>query len=244
MKITLKIMVILLGGLFIVPAHSYASDISIGASAWYATWDIEFIDSSTTADFGSGLLYGPVLSIKFSQNWSISSMFLYGKFPDATSPGDQNDGSSFDLSRMDSDTLLNYSLNKYLKIFVGFKYMKWEFTGGSHVSPGGGGGIGFILPVINNVYFLGNVAGLYIDGYHKNSNSENGTDKDTFIEKGYNGSVSLAYYIQSASTTISLGYRFQFIKTVNDEKKSDDSSDEYTSKFYGVTLALVYSFEI
>jgi hypothetical protein len=60
------------------------------------------------------------------------------------------------------------------------------------------------------------------------------------MERGVNTSLSLAYYIEPASTTINLGGRYQYIRTKYEE--NTDCMDE--NHFYGITLSATYSFGI
>jgi hypothetical protein len=55
---------------------------------------------------------------------------------------------------------------------------------------------------------------------------------------GVNCTPSFAYYFDSASTTVSLGFRYQYQKTKMD---TGNEYEKYKDKFYGVTLAAVYT---
>lgn len=197
---------------------------------------------------------------------------------------------SIKTQKYDLDTTLSYSLSPYLKIFGGLKYQGYSYSGkgkviqssviisipykysGDSNGYGAGAGLGATLPLSDSLYLLGNVSAVYI-----NSRVERLTDsrisKMNFFEYynsvGPAGSLSLAYYIPSASVTISLGGKFQMLKfycrkytidsrnynsifgldakLFNDKqteslyKKIIDGSVDY---FYGATLSVTYNFQI
>jgi hypothetical protein len=67
-------------------------------------------------------------------------------------------------------------------------------------------------------------------GYHN--------DKFNYKEYGINSNFSIAYYISSISTVISLGGRFQYFITSYDKFRSD------RHMFYGATLTATYTFSV
>jgi hypothetical protein len=229
-------LILLTGVIFLFSSTAHALDISIGASAWYSWWDFESIGdpSSEEPDMGSTLLYGPVLAISFSPTWSLTAVFLYGEY-EMDPAGDAKQ----DIKRYDSDTALNYSLNRYIKAFVGFKYMGYDWDNGDHISYGPALGLAFTLPLIDNFYLLLNVSGVYLWGTHT-ENGDNGKEENDYIETGVNSNISIAYYIAPASTSINLGFRYQFFKTEYDDEQWHDNKHT----FYGVTLSVVYSFSL
>lgn len=243
-----------------IPLSSYALDVSIGASGWYANWDFSEKDSpdSKDPDFNSTFLYGPVLSLKFSPDWSFSTTFLYGKFEMTQSMGETDAETTFDLTRMDSDSAINYSINRYFKIFAGFKYMSYSLDSYSmsltHDGYGPGLGIGISIPLFDNFYLLGNVSGMYLRGNEKQDNLSSDTGlttstKNDHIETGYNSNLSLAYYISPASTTITVGYRYQYFTSKAKGAETGDpdrpvADTEKHFRFHGVTFAMIFSFDI
>jgi hypothetical protein len=236
-KIILFTLLFFIGTPFLFLSNTHALDISIGASGWYAWWDFEESGrtSSEEPDIDPTLLYGPVLSMNFTPQWSLSSVFLYGTYEMK-----QGDGSSDDIDRYDSDTALNYSFNRYIKTFAGFKYMGYKWTKGEHVAYGPALGLALTFPLIDNFYLLLNVSGMYIWGTHEDDGETEGTVKNDYVETGVNSNISVAYYIAPASTSIILGFRYQYFKS---EYDADDANDN-THAFYGVVLTAVYSFSI
>lgn len=224
---------IVLGSVF--PSFSEAADVSIGASSWYSWWRMsnKNMGPNDTVDVDPGLLYGPLVSIRLSDDWSLSSVFLTGKFviPDGAGPS----GGDLHLRRFDSDTLLNYNLGKYFKVFGGFKFLGFTYSGGHNLGYGGGLGIGLTAPLSERFFLIGNLSAILLRG---DQNSP-GADVDSgFWGYGGNGVVSLAYYADSLSTTITLGYRGQFYRY-------DYSGGAWQNHlFHGPSLLAVYSFDI
>jgi hypothetical protein len=212
-----------------VPAVSHALNIGIGATGWYADW--VFQSKNDDPGFPAAPLYGPVLTVGFAKNWSLAEVFLYGKFdPEGDKMG------SGKITRFDSDTTINYSITRFMNLFVGFKYMGYTAEGVSHKGYGSGVGLSFTFPMTDNLFFLGNASGLYIRGRHDDPGSEY-----DYSEPGVNAGASLAYNFTGASTVVSLGARCQRFIT---KPKDSPGNSEITHTFYGVTLTAVYSFSI
>jgi hypothetical protein len=211
------------------PAH--ADDITIGASSWYCWWS--YTPQHGTG-FKPGLLYGPVAGYDFGNNWSVSSIFLTGGLSETADPSDYNQ------RRYDSDTVLSYKLSRWFKVFGGFKYFRMGFNQGEktpglfkstdedYVSRGAGLGVGLTLPVTDSLFVLANFSGLYCFGRQKNL--------DDTRDTGFNSNISLAYYLASLSTTLSGGFRYQYI-----DSRHKTYTDQNTKvKFYGLTLMAMY----
>lgn len=219
----------------ILPAQIKAADVSVGATAWYTAWDYED-DADSDIEYDPSFLYGPVLSAAFTQNLSMSFVFLYGEF-------DMKSGSDkLPLKRYDSDLTLNYRISDYFKLFAGAKLMGFTWDpDGSHMAVGPGAGISTTIPLGGNFFMLGYISGMYLRG------DEEGTKGVPYKEKaneyGGNASLSFAYYIPGASTTISLGGRYQQLR-IDYENNISGMTPDSTSRFYGVTLTAVYSFNI
>lgn len=221
---------------FIAQTALHAADLSVGATGWYTAWDFEW-DGTDKIEYDPGFLYGPVLSLAMTQDLSLSFVFLYGEFTQVMDEYNEE----MDLERYDSDLTMNYRISNYFKLFAGAKYIAFTWPDGEHKAIGPGAGISGILPLGNDFFVLGYISGMYLFG------NEEGTieqDYDTTAhEYGGNASISLAYYIPAASTTISLGGRYQQIKIEYDDKL-DGMVEDSMSRFYGVTLTAVYTFNI
>ena len=215
-----------------------AVDISIGASGWYNDWVMKN-DGGTEGDteFDPAIVFGPVLSVRFLEDWTISSIFLWGKY-------DMYGGGSStaeEITRIDSDSALNFSINRYFKVFAGLKVLRFSWSDGSHNGLGPAAGFGLTIPVGGNFYILGNLSGAYIFGKHDGTDHDTGQPTSTdYNEKGFNSNLTLAYYVQAISTTISLGFRYQLFYT--DYKDNTSQTNQY-HHIYGVILLAVYSFQ-
>lgn len=228
------------------PATGSAVEISAGASTWYLWMKTEARDYETTTE--STLMYGPALSAKFTDDFNLTFIFLYGKFKDIKQT-DYVDAETvtYDMKRYDGDLALNYRLNSYFKLFIGGKYMGYKYEleeydiTCKHASYGPGAGISAVFPLGGNFFVIGNIGALYLWGKQTDSgsDSEGGSSID-YKEYGMNSSLSFAYYIEPASTTINLGGRYQYIRTKYEE--NTDCMDE--NHFYGITLSATYSFGI
>lgn len=222
----------------------YAADMSAGVSTWYAWW--KTVDSKNQMDLKPTLLYGPALSVSLMESWSLSGVFLYGQFK----PAGDAEYTPDKISRTDSDVSLNYNITRYFKIFGGGKYMgfKWDerYTTGTHWSAGPGLGIGTTLPLTDFLYLLVNLSGTYSWGKHEQENmGENNQQNKTTIsinELGANTNITLAYYIKSASTSVNLGFRYQYFNI--DYATEGEGYQDEGHYFIGATLAVIYSFSI
>jgi hypothetical protein len=221
-----------------VPFSSKGADVSVGASAWYATWNFKqkatTNSESKTLTMGPELMAGPSLSVRFAQDWTLASVFLYSATPYKMEQGSSS-GGNMDLHRMDSDTTLNYSINRYFKIFPGVKYMRFSYSDGHHQSVGPGFGVGTTIPLLDSLFVIVNGSGSYLFGDHKNS----GTSSEGFREYGYNVNAGLAYYIQAISTTVNVGYRYQYFYSKFDSNTNNGNLDHV---FRGLSMSIIYSF--
>jgi len=218
----------------IYPLRASASDITIGATTWYTAWDYED-DDENDIEYDPAFLYGPVLSLAITPELSMSFVFLYGEFTMKV----ENDP-AMDLNRYDSDLTLNYRISNYFKLFAGAKYMGFTWDPGTHRAIGPGVGVSAVFPVGNDFFLLGYISGMYLKG-NEDENERDYSEKTN--EYGGNASLSLAYYIPDASTTISLGGRYQQLKIDYIDPDTTNVSDSM-SRFYGVTLTAVYTFNI
>jgi hypothetical protein len=221
---------------------AYAIGVNVGVNTWYSQWKL-----TPANNFKSdpALMYGPVLGVDLSKGWSLTSVLLTGNFKIPVPDG--NDSRNY--RRYDSDTALNYSLFKWLKLFGGVKYMRYdgkmpdgnlllpfEDGGFTHASIGPALGVGVTVPVAESLFALVNFSGMYLRG--KEEQSGNPTEK--FIESGYNATLSVAYYIASISTTLIAGVRYQYFTM----DFNSSTIPESQNRFYGITASVVYNFNI
>ena len=116
-----------------------------------------------------------------------------------------------------------------------------------------GAGIGVTVPLSQSVFLLVNVSGIFL--YSAFEGMEDDFDNDqkwVYTSYGANGSLSLAWYVDSMTTTISLGARYQYLHNNRNSRRSDaitdpddtDPFDGNADRFYGLTFSAVYSFEL
>jgi hypothetical protein len=221
--------------------NARAIGLSVGASTWYTQWSLSPPIQGSIID--PGLMFGPIAGIDFGNKWSLTSVFLTGNLIRHTASN-----MTMNNRREDSDTVINYSITKWLKVFGGLKYMKYTVNSDGHyISPLGDGeislvsygpalGVGVTIPVTDSLFALANISGIYLHGKQKQS----GTDSLSMTQSGYNGTLALAYYFDSLSTTLNIGLRYQYYKTVY----SDTSFGYEKNRFYGITASAVYHFDI
>ena len=254
----------------LMTSGAYAFDITAGATAWHANWDSNKPmreDYELQGARAPSFLYGPVVSLKFNDDFNLTFVYLYGEFTEnincssnsmaATTVGKAK------IKRNDSDLALNYRLNNFFKIFAGVKYINFKYsilayTGYpelninddiEHSGIGPGLGLNAAFPVAENLFLVGTFSGFYLWGNEKENyrqvqifpppTVESGwSDKYKYREYGVNSNISFAVYIPPA-VAISLGYRYQYAKAVY-----KDSMYNNTSKFHGLNLAATYTFSI
>jgi hypothetical protein len=245
-----------------------AIDITVGATSWYVQSEQYYAQDkgggrflhNTLIKSDPALLYGPTLSLRLTNDFNLTFVYLYGNFVTVKDTGNHKSRSKF--KRSDSDLALNYRLNDYFKVFAGFKYLSYGITPAeddsknfklkkidTHSSYGSGLGLSATLPLIGDLFCLGTLSGLYLwgaDGVvieELISGVSTGNTRSSNISYnayGFNSTLSLAYYIAQASTVISLGGRFQYLKA--DYKKNIIYLDSIEFTSYGVTLSAAYTF--
>lgn len=234
----MKKLVLLLAAVAVLAAMPLrAADISVGATTWYSWWDMK----DATEDIDPGILYGPAFAVKFNENFNLNFVFLYGEYD-----AEQTGLSSYTYKRYDSDTSIGYRLNDYFKFFAGLKYNAYTSTIDTIIGDidlevqmyGPAAGLSAVIPLGYDFFILANGSGMYLTGSSEQTGALKA--KDDCKGYGYNTAGSLAYYITSASVTLSLGGRYQYIKLNWDDSNTEDSK----MSFYGITAAATYSFAL
>jgi len=121
-------------------------------------------------------------------------------------------------------------------------------------------GIGTTFRLFGNLYMLANVSANLLggDAYYKETHySQSGVPVATVVRPnkdirdgnagswGGNGTIALAYYAESWSTTFTLGVRGQFIKyKISNKNLEQVGLTNKLDAFYGITFSAVYSFEL
>jgi hypothetical protein len=262
-----------------------ALDLSIGPAVWYSWWTPAFWeqwngdadDTVLKKDINSTFLFGPALALSFSPKWSLTGVFMWTGWYKAENAkidvGDnERNEEHLDISKYDLDTALNYTVNRYCKLFGGVKYQgytyrsreeEYDLTTGVLLelysnrfywrSIGPGAGIGITVPLSQSFFLLGNVSGIFLYSTFRGMEDDSGNGIEfVYSSYGVNGSLSVAWYIDSMSTTISLGARYQYLYNNRNSRRADaftdpDDSDPFdgsADRFYGFTFSAVYSFEL
>ena len=213
-----------------IASKAYALDMSVGITSWYSWWDYD--RGGEKPDIGPSLLYGPAISVKLNDDFNLTFVYLYGAFEHTHS-----DGTVDKYKRSDSNLALNYIVNNYFTVFANLNYMALgvkkyiqQSTYGPEL------GIKAVYPISENLSLLATLSGFYLWGKESYDNNDPSIN---FKDYGINSTLSLAYYISSASTTISLGGRFQYFKA-----DYSNDSESINQKFYGVTLTAMYAFSL
>ena len=256
----------------IIPVKGFCLDITVGASTWYA-WGSRFenvqdysIRKNNEYAFDPTFFYGPVISVKLSDDFNITFVYLYTKF-DYTEDVYKDYGGIYSVKsrirRSDSDLALNYRLTDYFKVFAGIKYLGYEVKSSyddiqsethscqsKHNSFGPGLGLSATYPITNNIFLLGTLSGFYLfsTGEDFKDNLLYDADRPASMNIGYNEygintNISAAYYIAPISTVISLGFRYQYF--ITDYSDYDPFYiNDIKNQIYGITLTATYTFSL
>jgi hypothetical protein len=174
------------------------------------------------------------------------------------------------INKYDLDTALNVSINRFVKIIIGVKYQNYSFTKVwlMSISPtwaeysrdrvlfnglSGGFGFGFTFRLVQSLYLVWSLSARYQHPFiilHHNTYLVMSTPiipmRSKYVPNynsvGGNSTLSLAYVIDAISTTITAGFRYQYLYTFGRDLQDLNLSKE-SDHFYGVTLAAVYSYQ-
>lgn len=259
------------------PIISEANSWMLGVKGWYASWDsavLDWFEQDLAAGFresginlqadsdpGEGYLVGPVVSYQTKGGkWSFSVAFMglsnFSQDWDGSAPG-MNIGSSLDLDRIDLDFAANYTLHKYVKAFVGFKFQqtKMDFTlrydtlmnqrvfnyklqADAYMPTAG---VGLAYP-IHEKLALGLQLGVLYTDIDLEISDEEGDTFDIWPQStwGFNGEVTLNYQPMN-HLILQLGYRYQIwqLKARRPQSLEEIVSNDIT---HGVTGLIVYLF--
>jgi hypothetical protein len=112
-----------------------AADYIVGVKGGYFLWD-SYMKESNVSSFdrmerGDGVLYGPIFSVLFSQNLSLSFSGLMGRqssqwlitngHPESGA-ATVSSNTTFTVFRTDLDAALSFRMSQYFRFFAGYKY--------------------------------------------------------------------------------------------------------------------------
>ncbi len=182
----------------VISAPLSALDFIVGAKAGYYGWEpyLKELKGSgfSEIDVGTGVLYGPVFSVLFTPDVSLSLAALTGiQSTHWSAQYDPYDGYYlaatyfFESRRTDVDSALSYRIMQNLKVFLGYKYQYIKSTlqytelrtdaaknitdinlfdmDLKTLSHGPALGIGYSLPLGKSFFVTANLSGLYMWGY-------------------------------------------------------------------------------
>ena len=253
--------------------ESRAMTAGAGLSLWYAWWEPYWVDAPDMLGVGSfdidpGVLFGPVASLKFNEQWSMTTSFTFGSFKSSATGillGIPGTFITIDrkATRYDFDLILEYRFNETIKLFGGLKYFGYNLkndmkiiVGGfpvpansevNHWNLGPGFGAIFTFPLGNNFYIITNINLIVMFG-SLNIEYDNPIAEiipsnagSTLMYYLGNAGLSLAYYVESINTTLALGGRFQYLFIDNLDTGSMESG--YSDMFFGITFSAMYVFD-
>lgn len=216
----------------------------------------------------------------YSQNFALGIDYIN------EAAGLANKGYSRHVLKWDSDTTVGCAVHKYIKLYAGFKAQGYRYREIIHYYDltafpsvfidhsegtdsvecyGPGLGIGATVPLVENLYMLVNLSGVFLWCTEKLNPSMNDTwgldasgyvftrfflPPGKFISYGGTASLSLAYTIDRINTTLALGGRYQLL--FNRQRTGNLWSNDITMNiidrqydhFYGVTLSAIYTFHV
>ncbi len=232
-----------------------AADFGIGAMTYYATWQPAFTSyvkrwGGENVEAKPLYLAGPILTMKFLDDWDISAVGLFS----IKSSLEEENHDIFTFSLPASPPLFGYSISvesksvitrndidltigckvwRYIKAFVGYKFMstrtgdseytiyvmhngqtvnvdrshKFEFD---YISHAGGIGLGLALPVVSNFYIVMNSSFLYAQASMEISLVDWNRQKRLI---GVEDETIKKYSALGVNSTLSLSYYFDSIST-------------------------------
>ncbi|NMB66139.1 MAG: hypothetical protein GYA16_14835, partial [Spirochaetes bacterium] len=249
-----------------ISTNAFALDLNVGATLWYANWkphwEKEFRDifrdesgEKTHFKMDDTYLIGPIVSLKLGDTFSLGANMIYGKYTASCikmwyEGGTESIHSTMDITKYDTDIILNYRAFTYVQFFVGLKFQHYNLTEtqrGIYDTPPGpfsrellsnsygpGLGIGLTIPLDENFAMLLNISGIYLrtkveDSWKENSGANPPSYIYTLNAYGINNSLSLAYFLPSFNITLLTGFRYQYLKYKQaDVKKTNyDPGDEF-----------------
>ncbi len=262
--------------LFLSPRKAQAEQsLGIGMTTYYAWWNPSWRAFGNQVGIATGLLYGPHISFSFNSKWNLSAIYLTQAESTGFyyNTGDRlvnafmlimTEKSRGKIVRHDGDLILTRSMNKYLKIFGGFKlnFMQgidrfniniFDPSNGSfysfpstkqrlnfYKSYGAGFGVVGNFHLVENLYLILNGSILYMYSQSRFMSSQ----PSTYSVVGCNTTLSLSYYISAANLALVAGGRFQYMRYFAMNAKTDLAypNTMKDDMFYGVTFSAVYYF--
>ena len=260
------------------PIRAVAAGMDIGMTTWYCRWQPSWNNKNSGYRVEPAVFYGPGVSFRLPGNVTISTNFLYARILAETPVKILNlvnpSVSTRVIQRYDSDSTIGYSFTAFFRLFLGFKYSRYNYVAEQmQLAPGilwifsgtrekyrydnyaPALGLNFKVHVVEHFFILITASFLYEQSHVFKSKYQylisSGASpmffpyKDTrwAVNKlGANASLAFAYFIKPINTSISIGFRYQFFKTVKPKTDNDEYS-EYYDHFYGLTASAIYKID-
>lgn len=262
-----------------IPLPSEAGTFMFGVKGWYTIWEsstLDWFDKNIKADFanvgidlstniddGSGYLAGPLIGYQSNDGkWSVSfAPMIVSSFSqdwDVKAAG-MDMKTDVDLKRTDIDIAVSYAVNKYVRVFWGYKYQdmeidltlsydtmmgdikaKYKLDTTVHIPTIG---TGFVYPVSDKLALSTQLGVLYTIPTLE-AKDWDGKRHDIWTEGtvGFNGEFAVNYQ-PTGNLIFQLGYRYQYwrldAKAFDDEYSGKTESDDIT---HGPTVSAVWIF--
>lgn len=227
--------------LFMIPRPAYTASLNIGGTVWFAWWHFSLEDPirAKIAPYSSlynryrmkpAFLYGPTISVDLPKGFGLSASFIYtngyriyARSVSILSPYEFV-RDKYRISRYDLDSTISYSPVSYFKIFMGFKFQGYDYTGralgmdmdgtgfrksfitGSDRSLGAGLGFGFTAPIVGGLYFQWNLSGLYLNMRFKYHGDFFKVETAPSSYTPGEGDLRFWYHSYGGNTNVSLAY--------------------------------------
>lgn len=218
--------------------------VTVGVKAWSNDWKekYEYGGYSDTYNFGTSLMVGPAVNVRFSNNWFIGATYLM-----TTKDYETNDfafyGDKLTISRSDLDLFAGYMFTPQIGMFFGYKSINndasytytpaglnnyklatWDLTGP---------GIGILgnIPLNKTIALYGNLALMFMQSKFS---YPDGTSETTDLT-GASLEIGVAFAF-SESFSANVGYKSQSFSG------DDDYGGTTTDTYSGLTFAVNYSF--
>lgn len=193
---------------------------SIGYNQYYAwwsgrTWVLDRTFGKKGDKPATGLMYNPILGIRFNGTVMLSASFAYGRFR-------YNYDGKVLTDRYDADLLLAITLPKGFKLFFGPKFMRWEQQN-TFNSIGLGLGFSYIRSLYKGLFVNASISLIAMLDFNlfKNLSQEeesgiiarllpNRKISGAFVI-GTSPSLAFGYYFKEVNITLAAGCRFQYL---------------------------------
>ena len=264
---------------------SHALDVSLGVNTWYLAWQPSFEENFrgegngiTAADpinngpayndrweTQPGFMFGPVVNLRFSDQWSLGFVLLFSQEFDVESsynvdaPAYTNDA-RYELvfRRYDGDLTINFRVGFGFGLFGGIKYLHWKGSGTydittspdvytSHTdididgwATGPALGLSFARPIVGMLFFTASASGLLM----KSRQEDRVVSSDSLLSYSDN-TTEKKYWSRGFNGMAGFGYYLASMRStiiLGGRYQYLRNEDDPRDIFYGVTVTAMYTF--